>query len=100
MKNQTEHLKWLGGRGFDDVKFEVGEACFRPESWRGKPSGRRGLISAAETRLGGFATDLERGNVWYVPPTLYSMMGGSLCAQAELILDGAVTSANIRSLGP
>jgi len=63
-------------------------------------SGRRGLISAAETRLGGFATDLERGNVWYVPPTLYSMMGGSLCAQAELILDGAVTSANIRSLGP
>ena len=37
MKNQTERLKWLGGRGFDDVKVEVEQACFRPESRRGKP---------------------------------------------------------------
>ena len=37
MKNQTERLKWLGGRGFDDVKVEVEQACFRPESQRGKP---------------------------------------------------------------
>ena len=37
VKNQTERLKWLGGRGFDDVQVEVEQACFRPESRRGKP---------------------------------------------------------------
>ena len=37
VKNQTERLKWLGGRGFDDVKIKVEQACFRPESRRGKP---------------------------------------------------------------
>jgi len=37
VKNQTERLKWLGGRGFDDVTVEVEQACFRPESRRGKP---------------------------------------------------------------
>ena len=37
VKNQTERLKWLCGRGFDDVKVEVEQACFRPECRRGKP---------------------------------------------------------------
>jgi len=37
VKNQMERLKWLGGRGFDDVKVEVEQVCFRPESRHGKP---------------------------------------------------------------
>jgi len=37
VKNLTERLKWLGGRGFDDVKAEVEQVCFRPESRNGKP---------------------------------------------------------------
>ena len=36
VKNLTEHLKWLGRRGFNDVKVE--EVCFRPESRHGKPT--------------------------------------------------------------
>ena len=37
VKNQTERLKWLGGRGFDDVKVEFEQACFRPETRCGIP---------------------------------------------------------------
>ncbi len=55
VKNQTERLRWLGGRGFDDIKVEVEQACFRPESRRGKPvigELAKGFISRVGIRFG------------------------------------------------
>ena len=98
VNNQTERLKWLSGRGFDEVKVEVdpriGAVNLLMVSWL------KGFISRVVIRFGGFPTDLGQGSVWYVPPTLFSIMRDRLCVQAGLILDGAVTAANIRSLAP
>jgi len=77
VKNQTERLKWLGGRGFDDVKVEVEQACFRPETRRGKPligELAKGVDIASGHSVWGICNGLGRGSVWCVLPTLYSMM--------------------------
>jgi len=77
VKNQTERPKWLGGRGFDDIKAEVEQVCFRPESRRGKPIiGElvKGVYIASGHSVWGFATDVVRGIAWYVTPTLYLIM--------------------------
>jgi len=103
VKNQTERLKWLGGRGFDDVKVEIEQACFRPESRRGKPiigELAKGVYIASGHSVWGICNGPGTGKC--MVRTTHSLFDDLwlTCAQAELILDGAVTSANIRSLGP